>query len=214
MIFVDGPARYAFPDVTDVDTLYQLPAYASFLSAAEPDLDFLADQLGVIVRSGRLSVLDHRLADVAADSEVAWAPEVGKVGRAARVPVTFQGMVDFLGYELSALSLRSGESFDLIAYWRVTGDLPPQLSQFTHVLSAEGAIVTQQDRLALTSASLRPGDTFVQISRLTLPADLAEGEYALSIGLYTLTDGVRLRIESDGRPRGDRLWLRAIVVGK
>jgi len=219
MIFIDGPARYAFPDVAFVSALNQFPAYSQILAAADPDLDFLPDRLGIIVRGDRVTTqgrlhaaLDQHLTAATTVSAVAWAPETGEADQPARVPVNFQDKVEFLGYTLSASSLKPGDSFDLVTYWRVTGDLPPQLSQFTHVLDADGAIVTQQDRLACTSASLRAGDVFAQFHHVTLPGDLADGEYPLTIGLYTLLDGTRLRITQAGQPRGDRLWLRAIVV--
>jgi len=148
MVFIDGPARYAFPDVADVDALNHIPAYSQIIAAAGPDLDFLPDGLGIIARSDRVTaqsrvhtVLDQRLAEVAADSVVTWAPETGEADQTARVPITFrdeqdeQGEVEFLGYTLSASSLKPGASFDLVTYWRVTGSLPPQLSQFTHLLA-------------------------------------------------------------------------------
>jgi len=224
MVFIDGPARYAFPDVADVDALNHIPAYSQIIAAAGPDLDFLPDGLGIIARSDRVTaqsrvhaVLDQRLAEVAVGSVVTWAPETGEVDQPAQVPVVFrddQDAVEFLGYTLPVSSLKPGASFDLVTYWRVIGGLPPRLSQFTHVLNADGAMVTQQDRLAITSASLRAGDVFVQTHHLTLPGDLAEGEYPLTIGLYTPSDGTRLRITQAGQPRGDRLWLRPVVVEK
>ncbi len=222
MVFIDGSARYAFPDVADVDALNHVPAYSQIIAAAGSDLDFLPDGLGIIVRSDRVTaqsrvhtVLDQRLAEVAVGSVVTWAPETGEADQPARVPITFQDEqdeVEFLGYTLPVSSLKPGASFDLVTYWHVTGSLPPRLSQFTHVLNADGAMVTQQDRLPLTSASLRAGDVFVQTHHLTLPGDLAEGEYPLTIGLYTPSDGTRLRITQAGQPRGDRLWLRPVVV--
>jgi hypothetical protein len=213
MVLVDGPARYAFPDAADVDALDQFPVYAQVLAAVETELDLLPDGLGVIVRAAPAP--GQLLAEVAAGSAVAWAPEVGDVDPPAQVPVEFgddRGGVEFLGYRVSASSLKPGDSFDLVTYWRVASDLPPQLSQFTHVLDAGGGIVTQRDRLALTSASLRAGDVFVQTHRLTLPGDLEAGKYPLTIGLYTLPDGARLRITQAGQLRGDRLWLRPLVV--
>jgi len=210
MVFIDGPARYAFPDAAGADALGQLPAYARVLAASEMGLDVLPDGLGVIVRGD--VALDQHLAEIAAGSTAEWAPEMGELDRSAQMPISFQGAVEFLGYEVSASSLEPGASFDLATYWRVAGALPPQLSQFTHVLSADGAIVAQRDRLALTSASLVTGDVFVQIHHLALPGDLAAGEYPLAIGLYTVSDGVRLQITQAGQPRGDRLWLRPVVV--
>ena len=146
------------------------------------------------------------------------APEVG--GASINLPIDLGDRVQFLGYALSAESIKRGGSFDLTTYWHVTGDgsaslttgLPPQLSQFTHVLNAQGEIVAQQDGLSLTSTSLRAGDVFIQIHHLTLPTDLKSGTYDLSIGLYTQVDGNRLPIVANGQPQGDRLFLRSIDV--
>ncbi|HJW83303.1 MAG TPA: hypothetical protein VJ754_03265, partial [Anaerolineae bacterium] len=215
LVFVDGPARYAFPDAAGVNALSPFPIYAEFLAAAGPTLDILPDRLGVIARVDRPPAsLTRLLTDVTATPVVSWAPEAG--GGAARLPVSFGGRAEFLGYTLhpSSFILHPLSTLELTTYWRVTADLPPQLALFTHVLSADGAIVTQQDRLALTSASLRPGDVFAQMHRLTLPADVPDGDYALSIGLYTYVDGKRLPIVEAGQPRGDRLWLRSITVRK
>jgi len=210
-VFLVGPARYAVPDA-DVTTLDQFPFYTQFLAPLDPARDLLPDRLGVLVHLDEPAELDLYLAELAGSSIVAWAPEAG--GGSAQLPIDFSERVQFLGYTLppSSLILPPSSSFDLTTWWRVTNALPPQLSQFTHVLDARGAIVAQQDRLALTSASLRPGDVFAQMHHITLPADLAQGEYPLSIGLYTTPDGARLSIAQGDQPRGDRLWLRTIRV--
>jgi hypothetical protein len=127
---------------------------------------------------------------------------------AAVLPIDFDGKVDFLGYTL----LPSGKNAELVTYWRAQDQLPPQLSQFTHVLNGKGEIVTQQDRLMLTSQSLRPGDVFAQIHHLTLPAGLPPGSYPIAIGLYTEPDGKRLPIVVDQQPRGDRVFLQPLNI--
>ena len=219
MILIDGPARYAFPDAADVQALEQFPIYAQFLKQAQPQVTTLPDRSGMIVRADRANMpIDQRLAEVAGGSSVGPAPEVG--GASINLPIDLGDRVQFLGYALSAESIKRGGSFDLTTYWHVTGDgsaslttgLPPQLSQFTHVLNAQGEIVAQQDGLSLTSTSLRAGDVFIQIHHLTLPTDLKSGTYDLSIGLYTQVDGNRLPIVANGQPQGDRLFLRSIDV--
>jgi hypothetical protein len=124
------------------------------------------------------------------------------------LPIDLDGKVDFLGYTLA----RTGNGAELTTYWRAKGQLPPQVSQFTHVLNDKGEIVTQQDRLMLTSQSLQPGDVFAQIHRLTLPADLPPGSYPIAIGLYTQPDGRRLPIVYDQQPRGDWILLESISL--
>ena len=124
------------------------------------------------------------------------------------LPIDLDGKADFLGYTLS----QEKKNVELVTYWRVKDQLPPQLSQFTHVLNTKGDIVTQQDRLMITTQSLRPGDVFVQIHRLTLPDKLPPGSYPIAIGLYTQLDGKRLPIESNQQPQGDQIFLQEIVI--
>ena len=217
MVLIDGPARYAFPDAAAVDELGQWPVYSQVLADADPDPDVLPDRLGVIVRSDVDTTYSLAQAGLGrpnghVERPVMWAPETGQADHPAQAPVNFQDQVEFLGYDLSASSLQPGDSFDLTTYWRVIGGPSPRLSQFTHVLNAEGGIVAQQDRLAITSASLHAGDVFAQIHHLTLPGDVPQGEYPLAIGLYTPSDGVRLQIRQASEPRGDRLWLMPITV--
>jgi hypothetical protein len=116
--------------------------------------------------------------------------------------------VDYLGYALS----QAGQDVELTTYWRAKDQLPPQLSQFTHVLNDTGEIVAQQDRLMLTAQSLRPGDVFAQIHHLILPDDLPPGSYPIAIGLYTQPDGNRLPILKDQQRRGDRILLQPLVI--
>ncbi|MBN1873848.1 MAG: glycosyltransferase family 39 protein [Anaerolineae bacterium] len=236
-VLVPGPARYAFTNAGDLETLQRLPIYVDILAAADPQLEFLNHQLGIIVNIEQaMPLLEQYLQEIAIYSTLAWAPEVEGVTPAAQVPVTFQtvepsdtrGIVQFIGYTLTAAEDRPsedlssgilipGSTYDLTTYWRVIQTLPPKVFQFTHILDAHQNIVAQQDRLNITSQSLHPGDVFAQTHHLSLSADLSNGEYALSIGLYTQPDGVRFQIlegeyhHLDAQSCGDRLWLTPSV---
>lgn len=203
LIFPPGTARYAFPDALAEATLQQFPIYARFLASAQPDRAELPDRLGVILTADLQAALAQPLS-LAAQSPV----KLDGASEAAALPIDLGGKVEFLGYALS----QTGRDAELVTYWRATDQLPPQLSQFTHVMNDQGDIVTQQDRLMLTSQSLRPGDVFAQIHHLTLPADLPPGSYPIAIGLYTQPDGKRLSIVQDQQPRGDRLFLQPIEI--
>jgi 4-amino-4-deoxy-L-arabinose transferase-like glycosyltransferase len=200
LIFPEGTARYAFPDVADDATLPQFPITAWL---PQPDRVQLPDRLGVILKADPSVMLDRRL-DEAAQSLV----KFDSANEAATLPIDLDGKVDFLGYTLP----QTGKNAELITYWRAKDQLPPQLSQFTHVLNDRGEIVTQQDRLMLTSQSLRPGDVFAQIHHLTLPENAEPGSYPIAIGLYTQPDGQRLPIVKDQQPRGDRIFLQPLVI--
>jgi 4-amino-4-deoxy-L-arabinose transferase-like glycosyltransferase len=198
LILPEGSARYAFPDAIDKATLQQFPITA-LLSQA--DRTELPDRLGVIFKANPATLLNQQL-QIATQSIV----KSDGSNEIASLPIDLDGKVDFLGYTLS----HTGNAAEVTTFWRVKDQLPPQLSQFTHVLNNKGEIVTQQDRLMLTSQSLQPGDVFVQIQRVALPENLPPGSYPIAIGLYTQPDGKRLPIVKDQQPHGDRIFLQSI----
>jgi 4-amino-4-deoxy-L-arabinose transferase-like glycosyltransferase len=202
LVLPDGVARYAFPDAAAEAALRRFPIYDQLLAAAPIDQTTLPDRLGMILKVDRSATpLDRQLA-MAAQGRVYLD---GAMEPAPR-PIDLDGKMAFLGYALS----RTTTDLELMSYWRVLDRLPPQLSQFTHVLNEQGEIVTQADRLMLTSQSLRAGDVVAQRHRVTLPEDLSAGSYRIAIGLYTQPDGQRLPVVIDGQPRGDRLFLEPI----
>jgi len=198
LIFPEGAARYAFPDVADDVAMQHFPITAWL---PQPDRVQLPDRLGMILKTDPSAVLDQHL-QAAAQASV----KLEGSNKTATLPIDLGGKVEFLGYTVS----QAGKDAELITYWRAKDQLPPQLSQFTHVLNDTGEIVTQQDRLMLTSQSLRPGDVFVQIHRLTLPDGQPPGSYPIAIGLYTQPDGKRLPIVVDQQPHGDRIFLESL----
>jgi hypothetical protein len=206
LIMPDGPARYAFPDAADDATLAQFPIYQIFLAPAHPDRLTLPDRLGVILKVDRSTTPLDRQVAIAAQNRVFYEGDA-EVGQR---PIELGGKVAFLGYAQS----RAGNEVTLMTYWRVIDQLPPQISQFTHVLNAQGGIVTQADRLMLTSQGLRAGDVVAQLHRLTLPENLSAGSYRIAIGLYTQPDNKRLPVMDNGQPRGDRLFLELVEVKK
>jgi hypothetical protein len=202
LVLPDGPARYAFPDAADDAALTQFPIYQQFLRSATPDRLTLPDRLGVILKVDRSATsLDQQLAR-AAQNKAFYEGDA----EAAQRPIDLGGKIGFVGYTLS----RTGDDLTLMTYWRVTDQLPPQVSQFTHVLNDKGDIVTQADRLMVTSQSLQAGDVVAQIHHLTLPE--GTGTYRIAIGLYTQPDGKRLPVIDNGQPRGDRLFLEPLEV--
>ncbi|MBI5565439.1 MAG: glycosyltransferase family 39 protein [Chloroflexi bacterium] len=204
LVLPAGPARYAFPDAVEEAALQQFPIYTRFLASAPADRTTLPDQLGVILKIDRAATpLDQQLA-MAGQNKVFFEGDAEAVQR----PIDLGGKLKFAGYMLS----RAGKAVELMTYWRVSDQLPPQVSQFTHVLNAPGEIVTQADRWMVTSQSLQAGDVVAQIHRLTLPGNLSAGSYRIAIGLYTQPDGKRLPVIDNGQPRGDRLFLESIEI--
>lgn len=202
LILPEGTARYAFPDAADDSALAQFPIYQQFLRAAASDQITLPDRLGEILTVDRSATpLDRQLA-LASQGQVFFEGATAS----HRAPIDLGGRIDFLGDTQSW----AGREVTLTTYWQVRDQLPPQLSQFTHILDEQGEIVTQQDRLMVTSESLRAGDVVIQIHHLALPENSSAGAYRLAIGLYTQPDGKRLPVMENGQPRGDRLFLELL----
>jgi hypothetical protein len=103
----------------------------------------------------------------------------------------FGDQIALLGYDLQTPQLAPGETLRLVTHWAAREPLPDAVL-FAHLLGANGVPVAQADRLAVPGYSWQPGDTFLQLHQFTLPADLAPGDYALAVGVYTQTDGKRL----------------------
>jgi hypothetical protein len=110
------------------------------------------------------------------------------------------------GYTLE----RTTAGLTLYTYWRVDpGFTPPAprpvevlsgtplpLRFFAHLLNPDGSVRAAGDRLDVDPATLRPGDTFIQVFELTMPADLPAADYLLQIGLYDPPSGVRLPLSA------------------
>jgi 4-amino-4-deoxy-L-arabinose transferase-like glycosyltransferase len=130
--------------------------------------------------------------------------------------------------DLSATQVIPGDTIELITTWHVNAPLPADREAvlFTQVLDAQGNVVAQQDHLDAPSWNWHPGDQFIQLHRLSLPADLPPGNYRLITGLYTVPDRVdavlaghepdpatpRLPILRDGTPTRDYVELFPLEV--
>jgi len=87
----------------------------------------------------------------------------------------------------------------------------PRLAVFTHLLAADGTTVAVDDGLWVDPLTLRPGDRFVQIHRLTLPPDAPASPYTIELGLYDPLTGERWAVLDDaGQPIADRILLPAV----
>jgi hypothetical protein len=60
--------------------------------------------------------------------------------------------------------------------------------------------------------TLQPGDVFMQLHSIDLPAELPAGSLRLSIGLYSSETGQRLSIYEGESQRGDHLLLQPVTI--
>jgi len=150
-----------------------------------------------------------------------WDPQITLAAlqsRSTTMTHNVGGVLQFAGYDLSAVPFTPGDTVQLVTLWRVvqkpeTGD--SDLVIFTHALDgldAGGQIVGQQDRLDAPAWSWQTGDLVAQMHRFNLRDDLSPGPLTLQVGVYRRADGTRLPILTDGAAVDDRIILQTVEV--
>ncbi len=102
----------------------------------------------------------------------------------------------WLGIQWSG-EVHPGATLDVTLYWRAVQRPSVVWHSFLHLYDAAGEKVAQADDHRpggeyLPSTLWRPGDVIVDSFRLTLPDDLASGEYTLMAGFYDPETGQRI----------------------
>jgi hypothetical protein len=143
-------------------------------------------------------------------SPVEWPPGQAIVdGVSIAPPVTLDGPLDFLGYEV----IREEET-TLVTYWRVTDRPDCPFSLMGHLVGADAIPVAVGDGLGVSWDQLQPGDVLVQRHTLPLPHDLPEGSYWLQTGAYWLDTLERWDIVFQGEAVGDRILLTVLEISQ
>ncbi len=122
----------------------------------------------------------------------------------------------FLGVDLQTPQAMPGEVIRVATLWQIDQPLFMETRLFTHLLTADGNFVAQQDLLAVPPESWQAGDLFIQYHEFMIPMETAVGDYTLSIGGYTCPEtcekGIRFPIFIDGEPIGDTLTVQSITI--
>ena len=153
-----------------------------------------------------------------------WQPHLSLealLGRAQRLssdhelPIDFGGAVSLVGIDTSADAAGSGATLRVATIWEVTeparlGNAAPdrglvEVVLFTHALDLQGTIVAQEDRLDAPSWDWQPGDTIIQIHRLSLPDGRVLSYLMLEIGVYRPQDMQRIPVLVEGVVAADRV---------
>jgi len=117
----------------------------------------------------------------------------------------------FIGYD-GPLSARPGETLSAVTFWkagpgwaplllRQPSDptrIPVGLKAFLHLTAEDGAYLSGADDFGVEPSTLQPGDAFLQLHTLIIPADLPPGDYPLIVGLYDPFSGERAPILGGG----------------
>ncbi|HXF63495.1 MAG TPA: hypothetical protein VNK95_17835, partial [Caldilineaceae bacterium] len=113
----------------------------------------------------------------------------------------------------AALTVAPGASLPLTLFWQLARPVKTDYTVLVHWIGPDGQLVGQGDHPpAIPTTLWHPDTTFVDAHPLTVPPDLAPGDYQLMAGLYELATLQRLPVVIDGNPAGDTLSLGVLTV--
>lgn len=187
----------------DIITESNIPEDSVYLFQID---DILADTAGMFILTSPVrfaSEIDGEMSDIE-----------------TQPPIRFGGNITFLGYVPASKvtdgddppTVISGDTISVISYWRIEGEVPRDLTLFTHVLSDPVTIAANRDYISADPRHLRERDVIIQVTNVQLPDNLLEGEYMISTGAYQGIDKTRLVVLQDEQPHGDRLFLYPIMI--
>jgi 4-amino-4-deoxy-L-arabinose transferase-like glycosyltransferase len=133
----------------------------------------------------------------------------------------FNNVIAFLGYDLSAREVKTGEPLTVTLYWKATGKMDKPYTVFVQLLGSAPPPQAQKDAQPLNGA--RPTQTWVQGEFLTDPytleikPEVPPGQYTLLIGWYDAGDPTFARVQvldANGNGAGDSVTLSETVTVK
>lgn len=134
---------------------------------------------------------------------------------AVPLEIRFEPGINLRGVSPEEIGAVPGETVALILYWQTEVETEEPLTAFIHLLDENGSIVAQVDRWpgGVPSNLWSQNQVIIDEYRLTLPSDIAPGDYQIATGLYTAGDGKRLPAfdSSQERIAGD-LFLLPLTV--
>lgn len=139
------------------------------------------------------------------DARAGWVWLASPPGRALAAEqethVDFGRQIELVGYDLPRTQFRTGESVELVLYWRALVDLDKNYQTFAHVAQPIDRVWAQEDHLnpgmkhGGVPTTLWPLDKYVWDEyEISIPPEVPPGEYLLNVGLYLVDEGLRLDV--------------------
>jgi hypothetical protein len=177
---------------------------------------------GMIVRYAALLVISIALFKAGVADPLGWFHYTSPPGEAwparYKQSARFSDEIKLLGYDLSSSTVKPGQTLDVTLYWRAQRPLTTPYRSFVHLVYPEGKVWTQSDHLNpgdYPTTRWPPEAQYIwDKHRLSLPEAIPEGDYLLSVGLYTLTTGRLPVTESTYGGRSDNVILEQRVTVK
>ena len=130
---------------------------------------------------------------------------------------TIGGKADLAGFDLSATTVRPGDTLHLTIYWKTVSRFDKSYKVFTHVINDQNVFAGQHDSIPVNNTrpttTWRSGEVVTDKYDIPIASDAKPGTYMLKVGMYSANTGDRLQIVgADGAPRGDSVALATIEV--
>ena len=121
--------------------------------------------------------------------------------------------ISLTGYLLYPTNLKPGEKLYVVLRWQTAAQLDQDYTIFAHVLDASGNRVAQRDSMprdnSFPTSRWPVNQPIEELRAISLPKDLAAGEYRLYTGMYLYQTGERLPVTG---PNGENLPGAAITL--
>ncbi len=122
------------------------------------------------------------------------------------------GLATLVGYDLTAESVRPGDTLRLVLYWQALAPIDRSYTVFTHLLDNENQVRAQKDTLpaggARPTIGWVPEEFIIDEYELVVEADAPPGEYLLEVGMYDAFTGERLpALDMEGKVLDNRIVL-------
>ncbi|MBN2389810.1 MAG: hypothetical protein JXR84_03750 [Anaerolineae bacterium] len=126
----------------------------------------------------------------------------------AEADVVFGDVIRLAGYDIAEHTVAPSDVLTVTLAWQATSEMETSYRVFVHLVSATGQVLVQSD--GEPAAWTRPttgwviGEVVLDERVITLPGDVASGDYEIRVGLYVL-DGQRLSL-----PTGEDAFVLAV----
>jgi hypothetical protein len=134
-------------------------------------------------------------------------------------PANFGEKIGLVGIDLDSAAISSGDTLPLVLHWQALAEMDIAYTVFVHLLGPDGRVVSGHDGEPVDGARPTtgwvPGEFVADPHELSMPAELAPGEYGLELGLYDAgVPGMpRLPVlDSQGRVEADHVILGPVEV--
>ena len=188
------------------------PYLREWLDRGRPVTDNLPR--GAVLELESEQLLADRAGAFTTTAPVSYAPEVVEQLEAIPPPIRFGGNLTLLGYEPNVeRNFLPGDFVDVITYWRVEGELAPDLTIFNHILSDPDFPFGVRDVIGVKPSLMHGRDVFIQVTPVQLRETALPGEYYVSVGAYLPSqNNERLPVLLGEQAHGNRIYLYPINV--